>query len=99
MKKLIITCCVSLLILISCGKKKDLMSEGNIIGQDAALCACCGGWFIEIDNNTYRFNNLPEDSELDLMDASFPVSVQLEWIVDSVGCIGDEILINELKKK
>lgn len=57
-------------------------STGTIMGYDLTLCACCGGWILMIDNdpNTYRFEELPEDSGLEL-DRN-PLSVQFNWSIN-----------------
>ena len=99
MKKLTITYCFLLLLLVSCSKDRQLKSEGIITGIDYSLCACCGGWFIEIESNTYRFFNLPEDSKFDLSNESFPLAVKLSWSKDTLACLGDEILITAIIKK
>ncbi|MCX6233694.1 MAG: hypothetical protein NT175_03075 [Bacteroidetes bacterium] len=93
MKKLIIICCILLLTLIACKKDNHLMYEGKITGFDASKCMCCGGWFIEINNTTFRFYNLPENSNLDLWNEPLPIYVEVVWKKDEKGCLGDEIII------
>lgn len=97
MKKLIIYVCILLLMSAGCEKDDDF-STAQILGADMALCPCCGGWLIKIDNKTYRFFNLPEDSNIDLETEIFPIDVSLEWTKDTSGCLGDEILIFEIIK-
>ena len=75
------------------------MHEGKITGCDFRECMCCGGWYIEINNNTYRFNNLPVNSNIDLQHEPFPIHVEVIWEKDVHGCLGDEILIDYIKKK
>ncbi len=75
----------------------DFKSKGVITGYDARECACCGGYFIEIDSVTYRFYDLPENSDIDLLNSSFPLNVQLDWEKNPSGCMGDEILISRIK--
>jgi len=99
MKKLIIPFCMSLLLMTACKKENSLQSNGQITGADPRMCACCGGWFINIDNETYRFYDLPAESDLDLTNASFPIQVELNWNTTGNGCMGDEIVIDELKRK
>jgi hypothetical protein len=98
MKQIILINCFFLILLISCGKQKEFKSEGNITGLDISMCACCGGWYIEIENNTYRFFDLPKGSGLDLANETLPVTVKLDW-VEMNGCIGDEIEVSKLMKK
>lgn len=93
---------ILLLFCTSC--KKDLsaesgfMSVGTIIGGDLRMCMCCGGWFIKIDNDTLRFGNLPQDSNIDLQIESFPLEVRLNWEKSSFQCLGDEIIILKIEK-
>jgi hypothetical protein len=99
MKKLIIISIVLLPILIACKKENNIPDTGTIIAYDLRECACCGGWFIEINDSTYRFLQLPANSNLDLQNAAFPVKVELSWQKDPAGCLKDEILIFEIRKK
>ena len=69
----------------------DFESDGTITGIDPRMCACCGGYFIEIEEETYRFGALPEGSGLDLTQQTFPLEVELDWDTSSVRCLGDEI--------
>ncbi|MDO5988041.1 hypothetical protein Q4Q39_11560 [Flavivirga amylovorans] len=84
---LIITLCS---LFLSCKNDDDSTkiqyeSTAIIKGQDLTLCACCGGWVIEIDDITpdYRFEMLPENSNIDLQKATFPINVKLNWEVDN----------------
>lgn len=63
------------------------------------MCACCGGWFIDIGNKTYRFYQLPSDSNLDLKTADFPLKVKVVWKKDNEGCRGDEIILEKIKER
>ncbi len=77
---LILQVCI---ILSSCTKKEEeFESKGLILGADLALCACCGSYIIELDNDgkAYRFMELPEDSNLDLSQDS--IKVNLNWNFD-----------------
>lgn len=71
---------------------------GTILGADLSLCACCGGWFIEINNEKYRFEQLPEDSNIDLNAETYPIQVNLDWATDPNACLPDEILIGRIEK-
>jgi len=63
----------------SCKKENSsYQSYGTIIGVDVGACACCGGWFITIDNKLYEFWSLP-DSKVNLNNVKFPVQVELDW--------------------
>jgi len=70
-----------LISLFGCKKQNtnDFQSTGIITGADYKMCACCGGWYIQIDNITYTFDTLPVGSTIDLQNATFPITVKLEW--------------------
>ena len=85
--------------LLSCSDDGLLETENGLItGPDYRLCACCGGYFIEIGNETYRFWNVPESSSLDLINADFPIYVEVGWIPQEDACIGDEIEVFYLRE-
>jgi hypothetical protein len=81
----------------SCRDECERFSIGLITGPDYRECVCCGGYFIEIDKDTYRFSSeeLPEGS-IDLVDAQFPIKVRVRWHLKENGCLGDEILITKI---
>lgn len=81
-----------------CREEKVWMDQGTITGADYRKCMCCGGWFIEIKNEPYRFYKLPEKSGIDLQEEKFPLEVQLNWEKDTSACLGDEIIILEIEK-
>lgn len=71
---------------------------GIITGQDPRFCMCCGGWFIDIGDRTYRFYELPGDSNIDLTDAALPMAVNVVWEADDNACLGDEIILRCAEK-
>jgi len=77
----------------------DSMSDGTITGYDTRECACCGGFFIDIDNVTYRFYDVPPNSELNLMNPTFPIYVKLDWAKDANACLGDEVIVVRIEKR
>lgn len=89
----------SLLAFSSCTKSYKYESSGVITGQDGRYCACCGGWFIEIDNTTHRFDNIPENSNIDLENPTYPIEVELNWKPKDVQCMGDEIVVEEIVRR
>ena len=99
MKKLIY---LSLFVVFMTGCRKDhgYQDSGTIIGQDYRKCMCCGGWFIEIDKDTLRFQQVPDGFTINLNDAKYPVEVYLDWQHKDPKCLGDEIIVirMELKK-
>ena len=64
------------------------LSEGQIIGQDARKCACCGGWFLQTADTTFLFVTLPEGSGIDLENATFPLPVTFDYVPDTSFCNG-----------
>jgi hypothetical protein len=67
---------------------QTLTYSGQIIGPDLTLCACCGGYMLQTADSTYRFDNLPTGSDIDLQNATFPLSVRFEFEQDLTRCIG-----------
>ena len=92
MKKIIIPVILSLIVLLSCRKNKagSGMVNGTITGPDMALCACCGGAFIVIEDSpsTYRIESVPPQSGIDLQAGPFPIGVKLTYTMDTSKCPG-----------
>ena len=92
---LIVTLC------ISCKSYDDKTSTYNatgiILGLDKAQCACCGNWMIQIDGEqkTRQFIALPENSDIDLNNTTFPLFVSLNWTESTSGC--KFVIISEIK--
>ncbi len=58
------------------------MKEALIVGQDFRRCMSpiCGGWFIEVGNDTLRFLNLPEKTDLlEGPEWTFPIPVLIKY--------------------
>lgn len=66
--------------------------EGRIIGLDFRRCACCGGWFIELEQDTVRAFTLPENFEIDPQ-IDLPINVLLTYENYSGPCEDFEPLI------
>ena len=77
-------------------KVVSITDEGTITGMDPRMCVCCGGWWIRLQNDTLRFDQLPAGSENILENVKFPVPVRVKWAKKFPRCMGDEILIFEL---
>jgi len=60
---------------------------------------CCGGWFIIIEQDTLRFDQIPEGSSITLDDAKFPIDVYLDWQPKEPKCLGDEIIVSRMELK
>lgn len=72
--------------------------QGTIIGVDYRECACCGGWFIEIGDDTLRAWTLPQEFAQSLDPMSLPVPVLLEWSPKENPCLGDEIDVECIRR-
>ncbi len=74
-----------------------LNSTAMITGPDVRMCACCGGWFILISGISYEFDTLPAGSSLDLQQAKFPLTVEIDWqLSDLTGCPNNKILLQRI---
>jgi hypothetical protein len=70
---------------------------GFISGYDYRKCVCCGGLFINIDTETYRFYDIPANSGFNYSDTLvFPIPVMVQWKPAQNQCLGDEIEIKSL---
>lgn len=75
-----------LFLLLSCKEKTVFpQSEGIVFSRDAALCGCCGGFFIKINNDTMRCYKLPESSGIS-ENEPLPFRIKLDFGRDTVGC-------------
>lgn len=72
-------------ILLGCEKEK-FASTGIITGQDFALCACCGGYFIDIEDVSYRFEKSVLPSDFTFTDSQLPLTVELDWKLRNTAC-------------
>ena len=70
------------------GSSVQYKDTGTLLGYDSrmtpclvgALCACPGGIFIQLREGTYRFLELPKNSNVILDGATrFPIKVKLNW--------------------
>jgi hypothetical protein len=85
-------------LLFSCKKEPQEVYNGVITGYDMRKCACCGGIFIDIDKTSYRFDSLPPKSGIDFTTDTFPIRVVVTWHKKDIQCIGDEIIIDKIRK-
>ncbi len=92
------------LVFASCSEddnttnNSQYQSEGIIIGFDYRKCMCCWGWDIEINGIEYKFEKLPDNSNLDLYQETMPIEVTLDWSKDNSAC-NNMILVKRIKKK
>lgn len=97
--KLVLIIGLIFLGFISCRQDKNdnYLSEGKITGPDVRMCACCGGWYIQIDSLTYEFDSLPVNSTINLEKESFPLLVKLDWqLSDKAACPDTRITIQRI---
>ena len=96
---------ISILIFLlassSCEDTNDLDSEFiesiAILGNyDVALCACCGGYVIEIENKDYRFESLPDDSDITLPNEG--LEVEITYNIDRICGDLTYIIIEKIEK-
>jgi hypothetical protein len=93
-----LTLLLIVLSLLSCDKEV-VKNSAQITGPDYRMCACCGGWFIEIDDTTYRFYELPKSSSIDLENETFPLEVTVKWKKTENACMSDLIDIEKITKE
>lgn len=98
MKKIILLALLISVTILSCKKEPQEEYNGKITGYDLRMCACCGGTFITIDKVGYRIISLPPNSGIDLTKDTFPIYVIVSWHKSSTPCIGDEIIIDKIRK-
>jgi hypothetical protein len=86
LKTTIIILLISTLLVLGCEKAK-YENTGSINGQALTLCACCGGYFIDIDGTQYRFqkDELPENFTFE--DNMLPMKVELDWDRKTEACV------------
>jgi hypothetical protein len=91
--------CAALLFATSCKDEGSTLSnEGKITGVDGSLCACCGGWFLESEGVTYRFEQLPAGANIDLQNATFPLAVTFEYQTDPNSCSNfNRIIVTDIE--
>ena len=79
------------------------ITTGTITRPDFRQCVCCGGWFIEIDKEEYRFFTLPKGSDiaLPLNIEDLPINVRLTWSKSGSGmsCGDDLIVIEKIERE
>jgi hypothetical protein len=86
------------LATIACNKKNDndTLEAATITQKDFTYCACCGGYFIEIDGIKRRFEALPSNSTIDLQTSTLPLAVKVRWQEKPERCREDLIDILEI---
>jgi hypothetical protein len=81
-----------------CGDQ-HFQSKAQIGEADLRKCSCCGGYFITIDGEQYRFLALPVNSGINLETEPRPVNVELNWHREATGnCSNELIVIEDIRK-
>ena len=76
------------ILFLAFGCKKAAVppqSEGLVFSQDFALCPCCSGFYVKINNDTLRFFQLPEASGISA-NTPLPYLIKLDWQRDTAVC-------------
>ncbi len=85
MRVILFTFCA--VFLLSCDTPRfNLLDKGVIYDIDNRYCGCCGGYLIEIEDETYGIDKFPDTSEIKLEEIDLPVKVMLKWEIDSSRC-------------
>jgi hypothetical protein len=89
-----------LLILLFWGcEKTKFESTGTITGADMAMCACCGGYFIDIEGTRYRFEKSEIPNKFTFDEEELPLRVELNFDLKTGGCSGfNWIKISKIRK-
>lgn len=74
------------------------LDKGVITGYDLRFCPCCGGVFIEIQNDTFRYYTVP-DTTFQFTANDLPLNVLVDWSPQANQCLGDEIDIFHIEKE
>ena len=87
-----------------CAKKGSYAGTATIIGIDARMSVCAGGYFIKIDGHPnplsekgyYDIGDIPSSFGLDKIKV-FPVHVLLDWQVGP-NCSGNYVNISRIER-
>jgi hypothetical protein len=94
--------CIIIFGFINCHKDNntDYKSHGKILGPDYRTCACCSGYYIQIDSLTYEFDSIPTNSNIYLQKDTFPINVKLDWqLSNKIACPDKRITIQRIIKE
>lgn len=64
-----------------------------------AMCACCGGYFIDIKDIKYRFEKSELPAGFTFNDEQIPLRVKLDWELKNDVCTGfNWIKVSKIRK-
>lgn len=90
-----------LTLLVATACEKDPAKEWDnavILSIDQRDCVCCGGFFIEVGNETLRSFTLPAEFAASFDVKELPLDVRMRWREAVPHCMGDEIEIIEIER-
>lgn len=82
---------LALCTLFACSNNDDdvqnltCQSTGNFLGFDLTFCPCCGGAFLEMNDDTFYILEMPQ---VDFPIDTFPRAVKFDWEI-AVGTCAD----------
>lgn len=90
MRKLYYTLII-VVLLAACGKdnkEQSFQAQGTLTGFDPAMCACCGGIFLTIDNdpNQYRIHSLPGMTWHQMTSLQLPKRIEFDYTNPGTTC-------------
>jgi hypothetical protein len=90
--------------MAACQDSSSDYDSGVIVNYDMTLCACCGGYFIEINGHTYRFDSadIPaghSDINFNASDLDIPIKVLVKWKPKENRCMDDQITVSDLRRR
>jgi len=93
-------------MLSNCEKETMKDKDAQLIGIDFRLCPApiCGGYWVELGQDTLRFLDFPTDSEMgDLeMETAFPIPVEVKWkwpADETLKMAEDLIVVEKISRK
>jgi hypothetical protein len=104
MKPLLLLITLIVLAVPACRKERQY-TNGMIIGIDYRKCASpmCSGWFLEVKNDTLRFLEIPEKTDINFNngDLKFPIPVKVIYTryTNDWKDIKDLIFVKEIWKR
>ena len=84
-------------LLLSCSDSPIIWSKGTITGPDYSMCACCGGWFVEIEGQKLLMQEWPEKAKLQPDALTFPQDVKLIWTIPEDPCLSNIIIVKQIR--
>ncbi len=102
MKKLVVLFFCGLLAVFGCTKDSPQNeADAEITGFDMRLCACCGGWWIRVGNDTARAATLPDNFGDNIDAADLPMAVKIVYDTNGViTCTTDKMInVRKIRKR